>query len=357
MAYLLMRVLRFLPLIAAMVTANYVVDPAHVVHRAGYARDIASMMLSGRNVANATNFDDRLMNKYYIDGLTEPRDVVVLGSSRTMQINASMFPGRTFFNSSMTAASLADQLAVYQMYVQKGIEPSTVVLGLDPWSLSSDPISPHHGSVIEEYEAAMRRLGTPIRTERFSGLSRALQPYGALLSPSYLASTVRSLGSEGRECYATDNEIESQPVRLSDGSRNFGRKKHEAVAPDPGEVNIPTPSLPSVKPRPLDPELCQTLQAFIDDLLGRGIEVIIILPPFHPMAYAEMTGSAHRATIVDTHQYIRNAALARGLRVLGSFDPADLGFVESDFYDGTHPKTSAIARILRGDSVVGSQVP
>lgn len=107
MKRLLRKLAFFLPLFLVMVGANYRLDPAHLFHGHEYAA-IARMLLEGQNVANLLDFDERLLQRHYLEGMTEPLEVVVLGSSRTQQIRADFFPGRRFLNSSVNHGSLRD---------------------------------------------------------------------------------------------------------------------------------------------------------------------------------------------------------------------------------------------------------
>ena len=74
----------------------------------------------------------------YIELLQKPKDVIVLGSSRSMQIGKQLFDGFDFFNNAVSGGSLEDHLAIYAMYRQHDLLPGTVILGLDPWIFNAN---------------------------------------------------------------------------------------------------------------------------------------------------------------------------------------------------------------------------
>ncbi|MBF0479358.1 MAG: hypothetical protein HQL26_07730 [Candidatus Omnitrophica bacterium] len=97
---------------------------------------IAQTLLEGKSAVldgDLLSVRDRFVKKYYIEGLTYKDDIIVLGSSRAMEVRGSFFPEHTFFNCGVAGASLEDYLIYYWMYRKKGLIPSVVILGIDPW--------------------------------------------------------------------------------------------------------------------------------------------------------------------------------------------------------------------------------
>ena len=74
----------------AVAATNYCVDPAQLFSGGNYEQGVADILLSGNNVANVSNYDERLLQKAYVNNLKRRNDVIVLGSSRSMQIKSHL---------------------------------------------------------------------------------------------------------------------------------------------------------------------------------------------------------------------------------------------------------------------------
>jgi len=99
------KLMFLLPIVCLIIGFNYFVDPANIFRSEKYCQAVVSLLLKGKNVANITNYDERLLQKEYINSLTQRRDIVVLGSSRVMQISASLFPRHSFLNNGVSGRS------------------------------------------------------------------------------------------------------------------------------------------------------------------------------------------------------------------------------------------------------------
>ena len=74
---LIIKLLFLLPIVVVVITVNYTIDPSHIFTGGAYEKGIAKLLLKGENVAKVGNYDDRLLQKLYIKGLKDDKDVVV----------------------------------------------------------------------------------------------------------------------------------------------------------------------------------------------------------------------------------------------------------------------------------------
>ncbi|MEJ0081062.1 MAG: hypothetical protein WDM78_08985 [Puia sp.] len=72
---------------------NYLVDPANIFTSKQYVAGIASILSLGHNVDNISNYNERLLQEQRVLKLTKTPDIMVLGSSRVMEIGSDFFPG------------------------------------------------------------------------------------------------------------------------------------------------------------------------------------------------------------------------------------------------------------------------
>ncbi|MDR3564212.1 MAG: hypothetical protein P4N59_22635 [Negativicutes bacterium] len=133
-------------------------DPAHVFD-AKYAKDIADILLREKNAANVANYDDRRFQRYFIQNNKAGKDIIVFGSSRSLQIDNSIFPGHSFFNHSVFGASLEDHIAIYQLYREQNRLPRTIIIGVDPWILNRTNNQTRWLPLKNEYQDGIRALG------------------------------------------------------------------------------------------------------------------------------------------------------------------------------------------------------
>lgn len=351
MGSLLGRLACFLPLAALLMAVNYYVDPGHVFHRESYLRAIASVLLQGRNVAYQGGYDERLLHHYYMKGQPKRKDIIILGSSRMMQLRSSVFPGYRFYNNSLTLADLKDLLTIYGTYVAVHKEPACVLLGLDPWILNANSTRLKDAYALEaEYEEARRLLGLPpLTAHRHPSYLLRLKEAVVLFSPGYLQNSVDTLRSGGNGYRAVGDQDVDCCVRCSDGSLIYSRRYRTRPVPEVRRlaVDIGAPADVWTSYSALDPTLKGEFETFVDFLLARGVKVIFVLIPYHPATYPRMVGSRGYGLIPQVEQYFRSVAAKKHIDVVGSYDPTRLGCREDEFFDGVHPKDSCMDRIFR----------
>jgi hypothetical protein len=356
MKKLLFRLIIFLSIVVFLVLVNFWVDPGQMFRGEEYEAGIASILLSGMNVANLAEYDGRLVQKFYIQGLSSRKDIVVLGSSRSCVIGSEMFPGRTFFNNWVSGATIEDYLAIYEMYREKGILPSRIILGLDPWVLNRNHEEIRWKVLWEYYAAASRRI-----VKSVPAYERSLIPnkYFALLSPAYFQRSFwvllrtalsRSALATGNY-YATHEKELDVSVRFSDGSNRYDRKGRDLSVTEvnrAAEAYVDRGSVYGLERfYSLDGEYRETLERFLALLRKDGVEPMMFLPPYHPYVYHALTSSAQYRVIMEVQRYFENLAKETGVKLVGSYNPTDLALGEEEFFDGAHPRPSALEKLFR----------
>jgi hypothetical protein len=339
---------------------NYFVDPAKLYRNVRNEGEIARHLLEGSNVASVANYDERLIQKHYIDGLSKKKDIVVLGSSRSKMIGSELFHTVDFFNNSVSAASLEDYMALYWMYRKRGIVPSNIIIGLDPWILNRNNNPTGYKSIEADYREILKAIGSSA-----PGSSRLLpvgffhEKYTSLISPSYfqisVSESLRRLGgkkSKKKDYYTTKNMFEKEGVLLSDGSLTDTEEIRSLSVPESDAKAIEYANVDPVyclgNFTRLDPEAIERLSKFIDLLQRDGIEVLFYLPPYHPRAYDILTHSDKYNIISDAQRCFENMARYKMLRLVGSYNPIECNLADSDFYDGMHLKRESVGKVING---------
>src|SRR5438445_10555271 len=123
-----LALLALAPVGLLMVAVNYRLDPANLFHRTKEG-EIADCLAAGRDVPLTPGLNFRAIKQLYAACSTAPLDELSLGSSRGLQVRSALFPGQTFFHSTVPAALLQDCVAMQESFLEKQERPRQVVLG------------------------------------------------------------------------------------------------------------------------------------------------------------------------------------------------------------------------------------
>jgi hypothetical protein len=105
---------------------NILVDPSGLL-RKSQEKQIAQWLNDGYGVINAINVDYRKKIKERTLLLNRKPDIVVLGSSRAMVIDSSLFPDQFMLNYSLPSANLEDIIANYQILYEANKLPKELI--------------------------------------------------------------------------------------------------------------------------------------------------------------------------------------------------------------------------------------
>ncbi len=360
MKRLFLRLLLLAPIPALVVCVNFAGDPAHLFRSKLYCERIARLALDGKRVANLGNYDERLAQRFYVEHLVARPDALALGSSRSLQIGAELFPGRSFYNGSVSGASIEDLVGIYQLYVDRDLTPALLVLGLDPWLLNRRSEQERWFSLVDAYERALARLNCQkyaqltLRRKLHLGLKR----WAEAISPSYFQASLQWLfhryitgAATGREFYVPrDGELVAEDVKRADGSYDYPPAVTErtesqvATIAERYAADEPIYSLGGFQE--LDPGLCAIFEHFVDDCLAHGVKVIFFLTPYHPIVAKEIANRATYARVAEAESYFRDFGRRRAIPVVGSYRPDDCGVTSGDFFDGMHLRREAVNRLI-----------
>jgi len=352
----LLKILLLLPVPVLVAFTTWLVDPANLKNDDTYETGVAAILASGRNVANLVNYNERRLQRKLVTRLRKAPEVVVLGSSRSMQINAALFPGRTFLNNAVSGASLEDDLAVFDLYRERNLHPKLVILGLDPWVLNRDNKQGRWRELSDQCSAMETALGfpspAPTTLQKVKDRLRPLARYKEFVSPAYFSQSVFDLIEKGpgNSYWATDRCDTEEPVKFADGSYLYSAKmRKRSVA----EINREADAFAQARPMysldnfsSLDAGNQKHLEAFVRYLQQQGIAVAFFLPPYHPTVYAAIKANGAYARVLEAETWYRTLAAQYQIPVLGSFDPAPTGLGNGDFYDGMHPSSAGVKKIF-----------
>ena len=167
-----------------MIILNCLIDNANILS-GGIEEKAANIILKGKNIANLIIYDERLFQKKIIQG-GRNADLIILGSSRSMQMGSQNFSEELkVYNYSVSSAVLQDFFAIYHLLESSKNIPKTIIIGVDPWILIKKIIGEiRWASINLDYKILAKKLElTPIPVLSGGYNSNKIKE---LLNPEYL---------------------------------------------------------------------------------------------------------------------------------------------------------------------------
>lgn len=96
---------------------------------------MAKACVLGYNVTNTKGYNNRTFVKNRVENLKKKTKTIVLGSSRSMKIDAEVLGSKKMHNIGVSSGVLQDVLGLYGVYAFNFSHPKKVCLVIDPWFL------------------------------------------------------------------------------------------------------------------------------------------------------------------------------------------------------------------------------
>lgn len=330
------------PVLILLITVNYFGDAAKI-YDSKYEKEMAEILMNGSFVTNISNYDERVFQKELIIRIKNPPEILVLGSSRTMLINSTYFPNHTFFNNSVSGASLEDIIALYQIYKERNVLPNKIIIAIDPWLLNENNGQSRWKSLEYFYNKFKNRTDSQLS-------SNSTSKYSELFSLSYFQASLKALPKlliGNSRPLATQTKYNETNTKLADGSLVYAENYRNATQNQintkiDGYINGNIYSIENFNT--ISDDIWTEFQDFILTLKNEKIQIDFFLCPYAPKVYDKV--SKEYPNVGNSEILINKFANDNEIKVYGSFDPYSLGFDETYFYDGMHCKVNGIKEIL-----------
>ena len=331
------------PVMLLVIFTNYRVDPANIFSSKKYVAGIADILSKGHNVDNITNYDQRLLQEQMALRLHRPPDVLVIGSSRVMEIGADFFPGKQVLNCGVSHANINDLIALVGLFDSLHLLPRHLVINLDPdlvgmgGSLEWQSLEGYHAYFLKK-----ARAGSP--DAAVAGGSHSTDKLLSLFSFEYFKESLAFLTKGIDKRYY--DVVHRQPVangRFFDGticySASFSNPDTLQVANN-ARVTGSKSGIP-----PPDTAKIRLLNSMLDFLESRQVEMEFLMLPFHYEYYRAV--NAHQHNLFFSYDSLfHQIASQRHIPLSGGFDENTYGIRESQFYDMFHCSKPAIQKVF-----------
>ncbi len=340
-----------LPVLLLAPVVNYTVDPANLFEKQGdQETKIAEALLSGKNVVNFERYDDRKVGAYLLSHRADHPNVLVLGSSRTLNMRGYMFPQSKFVNGSMLGSTVREVLATYAVVHRRGIHPDTVIVGIDPWMLNADAFDGRWIAIRSDFNSALAILGvTRWPSPRMPQETQSR--LGALFSADYFQQSIRSVSNRSAKpnWYVSDSSENVGFTRLPDGSyiTSQAHRANDQAAVDALAEKYAADGIYMLNANArVDSTLLYAIMRMLQTIRQDGSVPVLYLPPYNPIVYSRIANDPTHRIVAEAETELREMASRQGVRVIGSYDPGAIGFSNADFYDGHHLRESALEKLV-----------
>ncbi len=332
-------------------------------------REVSEMVLAGTDIIGyeKLNNSERDIMKIFANNIDPVPTTIALGSSRVLQLTddivAEFTGSESFFNCAMTGGDAADVLSTFYLFDNQDRLPENIIIGFDPWVLRDDEGEGgwDRRSDKELYTEFLNdKLGYNIVYEKEDNSAA----YEALYSPNYFQDNITftlrdSAAVEKPEAVVGDLYAQTTEVKCSDGSLlydvNFRSRTQEEIDSD---AYYQTENLLHMQNYPeLSTFMPEVFDKFFEYAQSRGVNIIILLTPYHPITYDYVASTAETdperyGGFLATEAKIRELAAKYNFPVYGSYNPHAIeGVTSADFFDGIHCKDSAIEKALFGTTI------
>ena len=292
-------------------------------------------LLVNKNAVYATKMDERqfIKNRIIYENL-KPK-VLVIGSSRIMQISNDNFNQQTL-NLGVSGASIEDHITITLMALEK-FNVDIILLAADPWLFNHFSYQERWKSISEEYKVSLKNIQLKSKDYNIIQNKNYSEKYlfnELLLEKLYSFLNIRKLDLELKEKQI--NNLTKQVI-LRDGKRvNSNKEIKEKNKADVIEY--------SMNPYEFSDEFYEIYKSFIEHLTDvHNKEVILVLPPYYLPSY-KLT-IQEKPFYLDVEDKFKKLSKETNIKIIGSYDASLVPCDVNEFYDDHHPKDSCMKKI------------
>jgi hypothetical protein len=313
-------------------------------------RPAAEALSQGKNYAVFDlNMNIRKLRDFQVSQMSEAPDIVIYGASHWQEANASLVPYKKMYNAHIHRDFWEDPLAIADILTKYNKLPKQIIISVRdnqfrPVELRPDylwePGIPYYREMADrlglEKESAWKTFAWHRLREKFS-----LSMLFTNVTRWYNASDFN------RPHPTTEYRHKSLDTLLPDGSIVWSEDHLKIFTPERTKTEaLKLANLRKNDPPPVDPKGVEAFRALLAFYKEKGVEVILTHPPFNPTYYDAIKGTPYEAGLHDIEKLTDGIAKEFGLKQFGSYNPADVGCVSSEFIDAEHSNMTCLRKVF-----------
>lgn len=332
-----------LPVVFIIGGINYFIDPANIFFSKDYIKGIAAILSQGNNVDNISNYDERLLQEQMVLQLKKTPDIIVLGSSRIMEVGSDFFPGKRVLNCGVSHANIKDLIAITGMLDSKGNLPKEIILNIDAglvaegYSKEWESLKGYYSSFITQNVQTNILVNEPIPFNISKQLS-------SILSVEYFQAALDFVIKKKSKKYV--NLGKERPLlggRFFDGTIAY---KNDYMSPNPRTASlIAEETGKKIGIGNPDNDQKKLLNILLNFFTKKKVLVRMYMLPYHSKFYVAVN-KFHDDVLIEYEQYFKEIASTYNYSIEGSFNPTKCNIPDTMFYDMYHSSKMAIKSIV-----------
>lgn len=292
-------------------------------------------LLVNKNAVYATKIDERkfIKNRIIYENL-KPK-ILVIGSSRILQISNDNF-NKQILNLGVSGASVEDHIAITLMALEK-FNVDTILLGADPWLFNEFANQIRWKSISEEYKNSLKSIQQ--KSKNFKVIENKHYRENYYFYEQFLEKLYNFLNIRKLDLEIKENQIDNltKEVILRDGKRVVVSKEIEGKI----KANVLEYSMYQYK---FSDEYYEIYKSFIEHLTNvHNKEVVLVLPPYYLPSY-KLSIQA-KPFYIDLERKFKKLSKETNIKIIGSYDASSVSCDDDEFYDDMHPKDSCMKKI------------
>jgi peptidoglycan/LPS O-acetylase OafA/YrhL len=321
---------------AIFITSNFLVLFSYISYNSFSSKNSTEVLLAkslvNKKAIYATKMDERLFIKNRIIYENLKPKVLVIGSSRIMQISNDNF-NQQALNLGVSGASIEDHISITLMALEK-FNVNTILLGADPWLFNDFANQERWKSISDEYQISLKNIllkSKDYRIIQYKDYKEKYLFYDHFLEKLYSFLNIRKLDLEIKE-----NQIKNltKPVILRDGKR---------VQIYKGKIEASLIEYSMYKYKFSD-EYYEIYKSFIKHLKDvHNKEVVLVLSPYYLPSY-KLTIQKN-PFYLDLENKFKKLSKETNIKIIGSYDASSIPCDDNEFYDYMHPKDTCMKKI------------
>ncbi len=308
----------------------------------------AEAFSKGQNYATFDlNINIRQLRDEQIKRMTKTPDVVLLGASHWQEANENLVKHEDLYNAHIHRDYWEDLFGMIEIFERHDRLPKKMIISLRDNQFM--PIEVRKDFLWEPgvpfWRAMADKLG--IRKESY-WKSYPWQRLRERLSLNMLFTNITRWFNADERPHATEKPLsKTLDILLPGGSivwstehKNFftqERAEHEATTFAHFKIKNP----PVWEKRGLD-----NFEKLLDHLKSKGVELYFVRPPFNPIYWDVVQNTAYSETLSKFEAITKDIADRHDIKILGSFNPYDVGCRKEQYIDAEHANAECLKGIF-----------
>ena len=297
---------------------------------------LLAKLLVNNNAVYATKMDQRLFIKNRIIHENLNPKILVIGSSRIMQLSNDDF-NKQILNLGVSGASIEDHIAITLMALEK-FNVDTILLASDPWLFNKYHNQLRWKSISEEYKISLKSIQFKSKDYNIIENKNYREIYlfhERFLEKLYSFSNIRKLDIEFKT-----NQINNltKQVILRDGKRVYANNNTEEKI----KAKVIEYSMNKYQ---FSDEYYEIYKSFIEHLTEvHNKEVVLVLTPYYLPSYKITI--QEKPFYLDLEAKFKKLSKETNIKIIGSYEASSIPCDENEFYDHMHPKNTCMKKII-----------